>query len=287
VAAHEAGDRLSEDELVAMIFLLLVASHETTVNLIGNGVLALLEHPDQMERLRDDPGMIRPAVEEFLRYDSPVHLGSERYAREEVTIGGVTIVRGEMVHPLLGSANRDERQFVRPDDLDIAREPNRHVAFGQGVHYCLGAALARLEGQIAIDALVRRMPELRLTVPRPALRRRPGMGLHGLEALPAPCPPAAGRALERSWTASARTGPSTRAIRAGTACRTVIPGRWWVGPAGGANRDAGGRTGTHLVSGGRALAPVLPSGPTHASVIITCPAGVKANRLLGLSMGDR
>jgi cytochrome P450 PksS len=101
-----------------------------------------------------------------------------------VTIGGVTIARGEMVHPLLGSANRDERQFAGPDDLDIAREPNRHVAFGQGVHYCLGAALARMEGQIAIDTLLRRMPELRLAVPRGALRRRPGMGLHGLEALP-------------------------------------------------------------------------------------------------------
>src|SRR5262249_20696752 len=182
--AHEAGDRLSEDELVAMIFLLLVAGHETTVNLIGNGVLALLEHPGQMERLRDDPGLIQTAVEEFLRYDPPVHLASERYAREEVTLGGVPIARGEMVHPLLGSANRDERQFVRPDDLDIAREPNRHVAFGQGVHYCLGAALARMEGQVAIDALLRRMPELRLGVPRGALRRRPGMGLHGLEALP-------------------------------------------------------------------------------------------------------
>ena len=184
VMAHEAGDRLSEDELVAMIFLLLVAGHETTVNLIGNGVLALLEHTGQMERLRDDPGLIRPAVEEFLRYDPPVHLASERYAREDVTLGGVTIARSEMVHPLLGSANRDERQFVRPDDLDIAREPNRHVAFGQGVHYCLGAALARMEGQIAVNTLLRRMPELRLAVPRHALRRRPGMGLHGLEALP-------------------------------------------------------------------------------------------------------
>ena len=184
VMAHEAGDRLSEDELVAMIFLLLVAGHETTVNLIGNGVLALLEHTGQMERLRDDPGLIRPAVEEFLRYDPPVHLASERYAREDVTLGGVTIAHSEMVHPLLGSANRDERQFVRPDDLDIAREPNRHVAFGQGVHYCLGAALARMEGQIAVNTLLRRMPELRLAVPRHALRRRPGMGLHGLEALP-------------------------------------------------------------------------------------------------------
>ena len=202
VMAHEAGDRLSEDELVAMIFLLLVAGHETTVNLIGNGVLALLEHTGQMERLRDDPGLIRPAVEEFLRYDPPVHLASERYAREDVTLGGVTIARSEMVHPLLGSANRDELQFVRPDDLDIAREPNRHVAFGQGVHYCLGAALARMEGQIAVNTLLRRMPELRLAVPRHALRRarhgaaRPGGAAGGV--FPAPCPRASGRGLERS-----------------------------------------------------------------------------------------
>ena len=180
----EAGDRLSEDELLSMIFVLLVAGHETTVNLIGNGVLALLEHPEQMDRLRDDPESIKTAVEEFLRYDAPVQLASERYAREDVTLAGVTIARGEMVHPVLGSANRDDRQFDRPDDLDIARGPNRHVAFGQGVHYCLGAPLARLEGQIAINALLRRMPELRLAVPHESLRRRPSLGLRGLESLP-------------------------------------------------------------------------------------------------------
>jgi cytochrome P450 PksS len=184
VTAHEAGDRLSEDELLSMVFLLLVAGHETTVNLIGNGVLALLDHPEQMERLREDPELIKPAVEEFLRFDPPVHLASERYAREDVTIDGVTIRRGEFVQPLLASANRDERQFDRPDDLDITREPNRHVTFGAGVHYCLGAALARMEGQIAINNLLRRMPDLRLAVPRARLRWRPGMGLHGLAALP-------------------------------------------------------------------------------------------------------
>jgi cytochrome P450 PksS len=184
VTAHEAGDHLSEDELLSMVFLLLVAGHETTVNLIGNGVLALLEHPDQMDRLRDDPELITPAVEEFLRYDPPVHLASERYAREDVTINGVKIARGVFVHPLLASANRDERQFDRPDELDITREPNRHVTFGLGVHYCLGAPLARMEGQIAINTLLRRLPALRLAVPRDSLRWRPGMGLHGLAALP-------------------------------------------------------------------------------------------------------
>jgi cytochrome P450 PksS len=113
-----------------------------------------------------------------------VHLASERYARDDVTIHGVRIGRGEFVHPMLASANRDERQFERPDELDITREPNRHLTFGLGVHYCLGAPLARIEGQIAINTLLGRMPNLRLAVPHDALRWRPGMGLHGLAALP-------------------------------------------------------------------------------------------------------
>jgi cytochrome P450 PksS len=184
VSARESGDRLSEDELLAMIFLLLIAGHETTVNLIGNGILALLEHPDQMARLRNDPELIKPAIEELLRYDSPVQMANERYAREEVTIAGVTVARGEMVFPMLGSANRDGRQFELPDELDITREPNRHVAFGLGMHYCLGAPLARMEGQIAINTLLRRMPELRLAVPRDRLRYRPSIGLYGVESLP-------------------------------------------------------------------------------------------------------
>jgi cytochrome P450 len=184
VQAHEAGDRMSEDELLAMVFLLLVAGHETTVNLIGNGVLALLEHPEQMERLRQEPDLIKPAIEEFLRFDSPVHIANERYPREDVVIAGVRIPRGEMVFPVLASANRDDRQFERPAELDLAREPNRHVSFAQGLHYCLGAPLARLEGQIAINALLRRLPELKLGAPRKALRWRRGFSLHGLEALP-------------------------------------------------------------------------------------------------------
>ena len=184
VEAHEAGDRLSEDELLAMVSLLLIAGHETTVNLIGNGMLALLEHPQQMDRLRDDPALIKPAVEELLRYDGPLETATERYAREDVTIAGVTIPRGEMVFAVLASANRDERQFDHPDTLDLTREPNRHLAFGQGVHFCLGAPLARLEGQIAINTLLRRIPDLRLAVPPQALRRRPGLVLHGLKSLP-------------------------------------------------------------------------------------------------------
>ena len=167
-----------------MIFLLLFAGHETTVNLIGNGVLALLEHPEQMDRLRDEPELIKPAVEELMRYDSPVQMASERYAKEELSIAGVSIAPGEMVHAMLGSANRDERQFDRPDELDITRDPNRHLAFGQGIHYCVGAPLARMEGQIAINSLLRRFPDLRLAVPRQAIRRRPALALRGLASLP-------------------------------------------------------------------------------------------------------
>ena len=167
-----------------MIFLLLVAGHETTVNLIGNGVLSLLEYPDQLAKLQADPTLIRTAVEELLRYASPVEMGDERYAREDVTIDGVTIPRGELVYPVISSANRDPSQFANPDALDITRDPNRHLAFGQGIHYCLGAPLARMEGQIAINALLRRMPDLRLTVAPETLRWNKGLMLRGLEALP-------------------------------------------------------------------------------------------------------
>jgi cytochrome P450 PksS len=184
VTAEEAGERLSEDELLAMVFLLLVAGHETTVNLIGNGTLALLDHPEQRERLRADPALIRSAIEELLRYDGPLMTASERYPREDVPVAGVTIPRGGLVFAALASANRDERQFDRPDTLDLAREPNRHLAFGLGPHYCLGAPLARLEGQIAIATLLRRAPGLRLAAPRPTLRWRRGLVLRGLESLP-------------------------------------------------------------------------------------------------------
>ena len=184
VRAEEAGDRMSEDELTAMIFLLLVAGHETTVNLIGNGTLALLENPDQLEKLRSDPALIKPAVEELLRYASPVDTATERYAREDVTIAGVTIPRGEMVFAVLTSANRDERQFPNPDSLDITREPNRHLSFGLGAHFCLGASLARLEGQIGLSTLLRRAPDLRLAVAPNALRWRRGLVLRGLASVP-------------------------------------------------------------------------------------------------------
>jgi cytochrome P450 PksS len=184
IQAEEAGQQLSEDELVAMVVLLLIAGHETTVNLIGNGTLALLQHPEQWEQLRNDPALIRSAVEELLRFASPVETATERYAREAVTIAGVTIPRGELVFAVIASANRDERQFADPDKLDITREPNKHLAFGLGAHYCLGAALARMEGQIAISTLRRRAPGLRLAVEPGALRWRSGLVLRGLKALP-------------------------------------------------------------------------------------------------------
>ena len=187
VKAEVEGERLSDDELMGMVFLLLVTGHETTVNLIGNGVLALLEHPEQMELLRtnrNDPTLIKPAVEELLRFGSPVELGTERYAREDVTIAGITIPGGSLVGAVLASANRDETQFANPDSLDIMREPNKHLAFGLGTHYCTGAPLARLEGQIAIIMLLEMIPQFRMNSPRDALRWRPGLVTRGLESLP-------------------------------------------------------------------------------------------------------
>lgn len=184
VQAEHAGDHLSEDELVAMIFLLLFAGHETTVNLIGNGTLALLEHPHQLQLLRQRPELAERAVEELLRFTNPVEVGTGRYARETLEIQGVTLTPGTMVMPLLASANRDEAVFERADELDLMRHPNRHVAFGNGIHYCLGAPLARLEGQIAFRALTQRFPNLRLAVPRDQVRWRGTLGLRGLKALP-------------------------------------------------------------------------------------------------------
>jgi cytochrome P450 len=184
VRAEEAGDTLSEDELLGMVFLLLIAGHETTVNLIGNGVLALLQHPDQLQKLRDDPSLIKPAIEELLRYDGPVETSTERFAREDIAIGGTVIPKGEMVMVVLASADHDPERFTAPDALDITRAHNRHLAFGKGIHFCLGAPLARMEGQIAIGTLLRRMPELRLADPPESLTWRPGMVLRGLKGLP-------------------------------------------------------------------------------------------------------
>ena len=184
VQAEEKGDRLSEDELVAMIFLLLLAGHETTVNLIGNGVFALLQHPAELAKLREQPDLVGTAVEEILRFTNPVMQPAPRFARETFYLQAHRIPQGAMVIPLLASANRDEAAFERADTLDITRNPNRHVAFGLGAHYCLGAPLARLEGRIALNALVQRFPRLRLAVPEQKVRYRKMSGLRGLQALP-------------------------------------------------------------------------------------------------------
>jgi cytochrome P450 len=185
VQAEEAGDKLSQDELLAMSFLLLVAGHETTVNLIASGTLALIEHPEQLERLKADLQLIKPAVEELLRYTSPVEIATERYARQDLEVSGIHVPRGELVLAVLGSANRDERHFEDPDSLDLARDPNKHLAFGRGgIHHCLGAPLARMEGQIAITALLQRFPGIDLAVTSESLRWRRGLFLRGLERLP-------------------------------------------------------------------------------------------------------
>jgi cytochrome P450 len=175
------GDRLSENEMIVTCTLLLVAGHDTTVNLIGNGMYALLRNPDQLALLRENPDLIAPAIEEFLRYDSSTQMAS-RIAHEDVEVGGKTIHRGDLINLLLGSANHDPAQFVDPDQLDVTRKDNKHIAFGHGIHYCLGAPLARLEAQVAIPLLLRRRPDIHLTVEEP--ERRPTIGFRGLNHLP-------------------------------------------------------------------------------------------------------
>ncbi|MET0187824.1 MAG: cytochrome P450, partial [Pseudonocardia sediminis] len=160
VGVSDAGDTLTENELLVTCILLLTAGHETTVNLIGNGTLALLRHPEQLAALRDDPDVAEPAVEELLRYDSPVQL-TVRQALEDTTIGDVPAARGTVALILVGAANRDPGAHSDPDRLDVTRPPSRHLAFGQGIHFCLGAPLARAEGRTALRELARRAPDLR------------------------------------------------------------------------------------------------------------------------------
>ncbi len=183
-ARMEAGDRLSEAELSSMVALLLVTGFETTVNLIGNGVLALLLHPAQLTRLRANEGGWDTAVEELLRYDGPVETSTTRWVRADFTFKGHRMRRGDVVRVSLASANRDPAQFTDPDELDLARADNKHLAFGHGIHYCLGAPLARLEGQIGLQTLFGRFPTLRLAVPPEELVWRPGVLFRGLTKLP-------------------------------------------------------------------------------------------------------
>ncbi|MGP2439875.1 cytochrome P450 family protein [Streptomyces sp. JW3] len=181
----EDGDSLSPEELLGMAWLLLVAGHETTVNLISNGVLALLTHPEQLAALRADPGLMEGAVEEMLRYDSPVETPTYRFTTEPVTIGGTTVPGGgELVLVALADANRDPGRFPAPDRFDITRDARGHVAFGHGIHYCLGAPLARLEARIAIGTLLRRCGGLALDIHPAAITWRTGMLIRGPHSLP-------------------------------------------------------------------------------------------------------
>ena len=181
IAAEEEGNKLSEAELVSTCMLLLIAGHETTVNLIGNGLLALLQHPDQLRMLREDPALIQTGIEELLRFDGPVQR-TGRMVTTEVEIGGKLIPKDSVVVSVIGAANRDPKQFADPDRLDVTRKDNRHIAFGFGIHFCLGAPLARLEGQIALGTLLRRMPKLALASETPEWRE--SSTLRGLKSLP-------------------------------------------------------------------------------------------------------
>ncbi|HEY2995282.1 MAG TPA: cytochrome P450 [Methylomirabilota bacterium] len=180
LAAEEQGDKLTQDEVIAMCLLLFIAGHETTVNLIGNGTLALLRHPDQMRKLQADPALIGNAVEELLRYDSPVQR-TARISTTDVELAGQQFPKGTMVITALGAANRDPAQFAEPDRLDLTRKDPRHISFGFGIHFCLGAPLARVEGQLALGTLLRRMPRLALAESNPEWRE--SSVLRGLKRL--------------------------------------------------------------------------------------------------------
>ena len=184
VRASEDGDTLSAGEATSMAFLLLVAGHETTVNLIGNGVLALLRHPDQLALLREDASLVPNAVEEFLRFDGPINLATLRYTAEPVDIGGTPIPAGEVVLISLISANRDPERYEDPTRLDVTRDTSGHLAFGYGIHHCLGAPLARLEGEVAFRTLLTRFPGLTLAGDPAFLGWRQSTLIHGLTQLP-------------------------------------------------------------------------------------------------------
>ncbi|MBB2947984.1 cytochrome P450 [Actinoplanes lutulentus] len=184
IQVRDSADQLTESELSSMVFLLLIAGHETTVNLIGNGTYLLLRDRDQWERLRAEPSLLPTAIEEFLRYEGPVETSTFRVATEDLEIGGVTVRAGDPVVVMLLSANRDEARFPDADALRLDRTQNPHLAFGHGIHYCLGAPLARMEAQIAFTQLMARHPDLRLAIAAEDLRWRPGLLLRGLHDLP-------------------------------------------------------------------------------------------------------
>jgi cytochrome P450 PksS len=184
LAVEEQGDRLDTRELLSMVYLLLVAGHETTVHLLSNGLLELIRHPDQLQRLREDRSLIPSAVEELLRYCGPLELSMARFALEDFELYGQSIKAHDVVRLDFLAANRDPEQFPEPDRLDVTRSPNKHVAFGHGIHFCLGAPLARLEAGIAFDLLVERLPHVRLAVPPEQLKWRTSAQVRGVTSLP-------------------------------------------------------------------------------------------------------
>jgi cytochrome P450 len=186
ISARDGEERLDSQELLSTIFQLVVAGHDTTASLIGNSVVALLRNPAQLEQLRADPARIPKAIEEFLRYDAPVPHSTFRYTAEPMTLGGVAVPAGDQVIICLAAANRDGGRYASPEALDLERDEARHLAFGHGIHHCLGAPLARLEGYVALESLLRRYPEISLAVPAADLHWGHGDGLvlRGLSELP-------------------------------------------------------------------------------------------------------
>ena len=184
IQAEEQGESLSEDEIVSMAYLLIAAGFETTVEFITNGELTLLQHPEQLARLRENPDLIEPAIEEILRFCGSVQSTEANYAAEDITLHGVTIPKGATVFPLLGAANHDPAMFENPEVFDITRFPNKHLGFGSGIHSCLGAQLARMETKIAITNLLKRNPNLRLAIDPSELEIQVRPGFHMYKSLP-------------------------------------------------------------------------------------------------------
>lgn len=184
ISIEEEGDRLNESELISLVQLLIFAGHETTSTLISTGTLMLLDHPDQLELLKADYSLVPSAVEELLRFNGPSTIAGPRYATEDIELGGQQIKKGDILLPLLKSANRDEQQFTNTEELDVTRKIKRHLAFGQGIHMCLGAPLARVEADIAFTTLLRRLPNLRLGIPRENVNWQFKLAAQGLASLP-------------------------------------------------------------------------------------------------------
>lgn len=184
IISEEQGDQLTEQELYGVVSLLIIAGHETTVNFIGNSVMALLEHPEQLGLLQSKPELIKTAIEETLRYNDPVEFSTSRWAHEDLTFKGKSISKGDLVIVVLNSANHDPNQFDDPEIFDITREKSKHLAFGKGIHACLGTPLARLEGEVAIASFFKRFPNAKLNADKNDLKWRSGMIVRGVKELP-------------------------------------------------------------------------------------------------------